>query len=210
MSTWVTEFRPTRAELSACVQCGLCLPHCPTFRLTGLETASPRGRLAAMNAVANGVMTLDAEFEETMSFCLNCRACEAVCPSMVPFGRAMEGARAEVAVQRPRPGRRFRHFVLGTLLPNRRLVALVTRFASLAQRLRLQRFMPFRIRSGFRGLRPITAAPNAVESQLPGTLGRVGLLTGCVMDSWFGAVNRAAEVLLSRGGYEVVSPSDQT
>jgi glycolate dehydrogenase iron-sulfur subunit len=210
MSTWVTEFRPTRAELSACVQCGLCLPHCPTFRLTGLETASPRGRLAAMNAVANGVMTLDAEFEETMSFCLNCRACEAVCPSMVPFGRAMEGARAEVAVQRPRPGRRFRHFVLGTLLPNRRLVALVTRFASLAQRLRLQRFMPLRIRSGFRGLRPITPATNAVESQLPGTLGRVGLLTGCVMDSWFGAVNRAAEVLLSRGGYEVVSPSDQT
>ena len=91
--TWVTEFRPTRAELSACVQCGLCLPHCPTFRLTGLETASPRGRLAAMNAVASGVMALDAEFEETMSFCLNCRACEAVCPSMVPFGRAMEGSR---------------------------------------------------------------------------------------------------------------------
>jgi glycolate oxidase iron-sulfur subunit len=210
MSTWVTEFRPTRAELSACVQCGLCLPHCPTFRITGLETATPRGRLAAMNAVANGVMALDAEFEETMSFCLNCRACEAVCPSMVPFGRAMEGARAEVAVQRPRLGRRFRHFALGTLLPNRRLVAFVTRFASLAQRLRLQRFMPVRVRSGFRGLRPIMPARTAVDFQLPGTLGRVGLLTGCVMDSWFGAVNRAAEVLLSRGGYEVVSPPDQT
>ena len=210
MSTWVTEFRPTRAELSACVQCGLCLPHCPTFRLTGLETASPRGRLAAMNAVADGVMALDAEFEETMSFCLNCRACEAVCPSMVPFGRAMEGARAEVAAQRPRLGRRLRHFVLGTLLPNRRLMALVTGFVSLAQRLRLQRFMPFRIRSGFRGLRQIRPASTPVVHSVPGTLGTAGLLKGCVMDPWFGAVNRAAEVLLTRAGYEVVSPPDQT
>ena len=210
MSTWVTEFRPTRAELSACVQCGLCLPHCPTFRLTGLETASPRGRLAAMNAVAGGVMPLDADFEETMSFCLNCRACEAVCPSMVPFGRAMEGSRAEVAAQRPKLARRFRHFVLGTLLPNRRLVALVTRFVYLAQRLRLQRFMPARIRSGFRGLRPIKPAPPALISQAPGTLGTAGLLAGCVMDPWFGEVNRAAEALLIRGGYEVVSPPNQT
>ena len=210
MSTWVTEFRPTRAELSACVQCGLCLPHCPTFRLTGLETASPRGRLAAMNAVASGVMALDAEFEETMSFCLNCRACEAVCPSMVPFGRAMEGSRAEVAAQRPRLGRRLRHFALGTLLPNRRLLALVTRFVFLAQRFRLQRFMPARIRSGFRGLRPIKLASPPGLDRVPGTLGTAGLLTGCVMDPWFGGVNRAAEMLLTRGGYEVVSPSNQT
>ena len=126
MTAWVTEFQPTRAELSACVQCGLCLPHCPTFRLTGLETASPRGRLAAMSGVVSGVLQLDGDFEEAMSFCLNCRACEAVCPSLVPYGRAMEGARAEIAAQRPRLGRRLRHFALGRLLPSRRLVALLT------------------------------------------------------------------------------------
>jgi glycolate oxidase iron-sulfur subunit len=210
MTAWVTEFRPTRAELSACVQCGLCLPHCPTFRLTGLETASPRGRLAAMSAVAAGVVELDADFEEAMSFCLNCRACEAVCPSLVPYGRAMEGARAEVAAQRPRLGRRVRHFALGSLLPSRRLMALVTFLISLTQRLRVRRLLPARLRSGFDGLRPIRPARAASGLRAAGTLGRVGLLRGCVMDSWFGEVNRAAEKLLTRAGYEVISPSIQT
>ena len=210
VAAWVTEFRPTRAELSACVHCGLCLPHCPTFRLTGLETASPRGRLAAMSAVAAGLVELDADFEEAMSFCLNCRACEAVCPSLVPYGRAMEGARAELAVQRPRLGRRVRHFALGRLLPSRRLMALVTAVISVTQRFRLQRLLPGRLRSGFGGLRPMKPDLPATGPRVAGSLGRVGLLAGCVMDSWFGEVNRAAEVLLTRAGYEVFSPSGQT
>ncbi len=210
MAAWVTGFHPTRAELSACVQCGLCLPHCPTFRLTGLETASPRGRLAAMSAVAAGVVELDADFEEVMSFCLNCRACEAVCPSLVPYGRAMEGARAEVAAQRPRLGRKFRHFALGRLLPSRRLMALVTLLISIMQRLRFQRLLPGRLRSGFEGLRPIKSALPATGLKAAGALGRAGLLRGCVMESWFGEVNGAAELLLTRAGYEVVSPSNQT
>lgn len=210
MTAWVTEFQPTREELSACVQCGLCLPHCPTFRLTGLETASPRGRLAAMNAVASGVIQLDGDFEEAMSFCLNCRACEAVCPSMVPYGRAMEGARAEVAAQRPRLGRKIRHFALGRLLPSRRLVALLTLAISMAQRLKLQRLLPARLRAGFGGLRPIKSSRPATAPVVAGTFGRAGLLRGCVMDSWFGEVNRAAEALLTRAGYEVVSPPNQT
>ena len=213
MSTWVTEFRPTRAELSACVQCGLCLPHCPTFRLTGLETASPRGRLAAMNAVAAGVIALDADFEEAMSFCLNCRACEAVCPSLVPYGRAMEGARAEIAAQRPRLGRKARHFALGTLLPNRRLVSFLTSMVVLVQRFRLQRLLPARLRVGFKGLRPIRPLPamgSTANRVGAAALGRAGLLRGCVMDPWFGNVNRAAETLMARAGYEVSSPPDQT
>src|SRR5215218_2137981 len=80
-------------ELVACVACGLCLPHCPTYRVTGLETASPRGRIAAMQAVELHGAPLDATFERYMEECVQCRGCEAACPSSVPFGHLMEGAR---------------------------------------------------------------------------------------------------------------------
>ena len=115
---WVTPDAPTAAELDACVTCGLCLPHCPTFRLTGDEAASPRGRLAAMAAVGGGVAEVDETFEAILDACLQCRACETACPSLVPFGRAMEGARIEITAQRPTLPRRLRHLPVGRLVDN--------------------------------------------------------------------------------------------
>lgn len=206
-SVWRTDFAPTKAELDACVACGLCLPHCPTFRLTGLETASPRGRLAAMRGVAEGVIPLDAEFEQTMSFCLNCRACEAVCPSMVPFGRAMEGARAEITAARPTMQRRLRHLVFDRAISNRGLVGVVTDFARLAQKARLVSVVRGTAQRSLQGLRPLRKGSRQPR---PGTGPRVGLLVGCVMDKWFASVNEAAVELLTMAGYQVVVPPSQT
>ncbi|MGQ0849410.1 MAG: (Fe-S)-binding protein [Actinomycetota bacterium] len=212
MSAWVTERAPTQTELATCVQCGLCLPHCPTFRLTGLETASPRGRIAAMRAVADGVIALDAEFEEVMTFCLNCRACEAVCPSFVPFGRVMEGARAELTAQRPSSQRRLRHFLLGRVLPQTALVRLATFFAVYAQRTGLVGWLKGGVGRSARGLRPLSRRlPRRPTIAVPSVVrGTVGLLTGCVMQSWFAGVNQAAVDLLTRAGYQVVVPDQQT
>ena len=49
-------------ELASCVQCGLCLPHCPTFRVTGEEAASPRGRIALMRTVQWDGVEVDSAF----------------------------------------------------------------------------------------------------------------------------------------------------
>ena len=88
-------------ELASCVGCGLCLPHCPTYRVTGEEALSPRGRIAAMRAVHWDAKPADREFVHFMETCVQCRGCEPACPSAVPFGRLMEGAR-ETLVRRHR------------------------------------------------------------------------------------------------------------
>ena len=212
---WVTDDHPTKDELSSCVECGLCLPHCPTFRLTGDETASPRGRLAAMSAVAEGFAEVDDTFADMMGFCLQCRACEAACPSSVPYGRAMEGARTEIAAQLDTPMRKARRAITGKLLGSRPAVRLVSTGAAVTQRLRLDELVP-PLRDRMGGMRDIPLpAPSTIGRQWrpePGMerRGTVGLLAGCVMDPWFGAVHEATAAVLAAAGYVVVVPETQT
>lgn len=209
---WQTPWAPTATELNACIECGLCLPHCPTYRLTGDETASPRGRLNAMSAVASGDAVIDETFAEIMSFCLQCRACEPACPSLVPFGRAMEGARAEVAWSLATPGHAVRRTVLGALLPRRWVMRIATQAARLAQRFALSRGLPPSVRRGLLGLRPLgDSAPSIGGVFEPeGTaIAEVGLLAGCVMDEWFGEVHAATIRVLTEAGYRVVVPGAQ-
>lgn len=208
---WVTDLHPTHSELSACVQCGLCLPHCPTYRLTGRDTASPRGRLMAMSAVADGTLPADESFAEIMGFCLQCRACEAVCPSLVPFGRAMEGARAEVAVQVPDRTGPARRLLLGRGLGAPGFMRLVTAGMRLMRRLRLHRLLPRTLAQPLDGVRHLEKQP-PLRGQTFGEpiVGKAALLAGCVMEPWFGGVQAATIDLLVRAGYQVSVPDGQT
>ena len=209
---WSTPWAPTRAELAACVECGLCLPVCPTFRLTGDETASPRGRINAMRGVASGSLPLDASVADVFEFCLQCRACEAACPSLVPFGRAMEGARAEVAATLPRA--RGRRRVAGRWIARRRVVRLTTWVAAAGQRLGARHWLPGSLGTGLRGMRRLRFRSRSLlgtTHEAIGTpLGTAALLAGCVMDPWFSEVHRAVIEVLTLAGYRIVVPEGQT
>jgi len=207
---WITEWAPAETDLASCVTCGLCLPFCPTFRLTGDEAASPRGRLAAIAAVGAGEIPLDARFEEVMGSCLQCRACEPVCPSMVPYGRLQEGARAEILVQDPTPERVVRRFVLGRALANRSLVHLASVGAAVAQRLGMSSLVGGSMAAGMRRV-PLPVPTTVGHAWDPeGTpVGTVALFSGCVMDTWFSPVHDALVEVLRRAGYRVVAPPDQ-
>ena len=106
-------------DLATCVHCGLCLDACPTFRVTGLETESPRGRIYLMTQWKRGTMQFDEEQVRHIDLCLGCRTCEAVCPSGVPYGRIIETGRAEVEkLRRPSVNRTVSRVVLRQLLPH--------------------------------------------------------------------------------------------
>lgn len=207
---WVTDLHPTKAELDSCVQCGLCLPVCPTFRLTGRETASPRGRLHAMAAVAEGIAAVDETFAGIIDFCLGCRACEPVCPGLVPYGRALEGARAEIEAQVP--GRGKRKWLLGRGIGSRPLLRTGTVLLAAAQALGLPRLAPRRYKRLASGLRPLRGRPRPAVGHGGGSgeAGTVGLLAGCVQDQWFRPVNQAAIALLELAGHRVEVPAGQT
>src|SRR6516225_4778074 len=79
-----------------CIHCGFCLPTCPTYAVLGTEMDSPRGRIYQMQAVAEGRMSITADFTEHMYCCLGCRACETACPSGVQFGKLIEAAREHI------------------------------------------------------------------------------------------------------------------
>src|SRR6058998_1650356 len=132
-ANWRPGDAPSDDDLATCVACGLCLPHCPTYRLTGEEPASPRGRVAAMRAVSDGIATPDATFASFMDACLVCRACEDVCPSHVPFGRMMEAAREQVEPLRSRRARTVRWVGFHRVLPHPAMVRAAAALQPLAR-----------------------------------------------------------------------------
>jgi glycolate oxidase iron-sulfur subunit len=92
--------------LDRCISCGFCLPACPTYELTGVETSSPRGRINLMRALETGTLDDDdATVLEESSFCLGCRACEPVCPAGVQYGALLEEWRDHAWNGRRRPWR---------------------------------------------------------------------------------------------------------
>lgn len=158
-------------ELATCVGCGLCLPHCPTFRVTGEEALSPRGRIAAIRDVHLHDAPVTQQFVNFMSTCVQCRGCEPACPSGVPYGHLQEGVRESLAEARDITPRWQR--AAYAVLPRHRLLLAGSTLLAVAQRLHL---VPRR--AGLPRL-PLRR-PAAVRT----TGNDVWLYTGCVMDAW--------------------------
>ena len=196
-------------DLSTCVHCGLCLDACPTFRVTGLETESPRGRIYLMTQWKRGTLPFDEEQVRHIDLCLGCRTCEAVCPSGVPYGRIIEAGRADVErLRRPTPKRTLSRVALRQLLahPARlRAAGALTRAAQavkLTSLMRAGRQLP-RLRPQFR--RPAGNIAPAIGARKH----RVAFLVGCVMPVLYPQSHDAAVRLLQLAGCEVWFPASE-
>lgn len=207
--------RPPRFPLAAadrCVMCGLCLPHCPTYRLHQNEAESPRGRVALMAAEARGLLRpggADAHLDS----CLGCRACERACPSKVPYGQLLDAHRAVRAAARPHWRGMLARIGRDGLLARPRNARLAAALLRLAQRSGLLRLAPLLgMRRAAELLPALQRSPKHADRYpaIGHTRGAVALFRGCVGDLVGSGGNRAAIALLTRFGYQVEIPPGQT
>lgn len=213
---------PSAEGLARCVHCGLCVTSCPTYIITGLETESPRGRIYLAQAVSEGRLAITPAVQAHWDLCLQCRACEAVCPSSVPYGQIIERVRAQVAAGGPsgRLRRRMRRLLLRNVVARPRALSL------LSGPIRLYARLPLRGALRKSGMLRLLGRFGQLEAQLPSRPGRpfrpgddlphpaiargeALLFAGCIMSELFGDVHRATGSVLARNGIAVRAPEGQ-
>ncbi|MCF7221336.1 (Fe-S)-binding protein [Marilutibacter chinensis] len=156
-----------QALADRCVQCGLCLPACPTYARDRIEAESPRGRIALARTLAAGTLAPTPLGEAHLDHCLGCRSCEAVCPAGVEYGRLLTVARMQQRRRRP-PGRLQRlaeDLVARPVLLGRLLGLYRTVFPALPA-----------------GLRPLPRPPAAMDvaGTATGERPSIAVFTGCI------------------------------
>jgi len=214
---------PAYEDYSRCVHCGLCLNHCPTYRLWQLEADSPRGRIRQMMLVDQGELPVSEGFVDHIDKCLDCRSCETACPSAVNYGKLVEHARAliERDYKRPLFSRMTRNLVYRRLLPYPERIAMAAKLLRIYQRSGLQTAARATGILKLLGLaeRELLLPPidrrfffDRLGKTFPARgprRARVAFFAGCVANVTFTALNEATIRVLTANGCEVVVPGGQ-
>jgi len=215
---------PDPKLLDSCVHCGFCLSTCPSYRVLGKETDSPRGRIYLMDAINEGTAELDRTTAQHFDTCLGCLACVTTCPSGVKYDQLISATRPQVERNVPRS------------LPEQALRTLIFQIFPYPDRLKL--LMPFLLLYQQSGLQTLVRSTGLLKKWLPNlaameeilprlswdTLNRdfpetipaqgtqryrVGMILGCVQRTLFSGVNAATLRALTANGCEVVIPPSQ-
>jgi glycolate oxidase iron-sulfur subunit len=216
---------PDYDVITNCMHCGLCLPHCPTYALTGLETSSPRGRIRLIKAVADGDLPITHGFVREMNFCLDCQACETACPAGVRYGSLVEAARAQIFEGgfESRLSKAMKRMLMGWTFSKQGRLKMLARLlrayeaSGLKELLRRARILKM-LTPKLEEIQPLSPPISArfssdILAEIIRPRGevryRVGFLTGCIMDVAFADVNIDTVQLLLHHGCEVVIPKGQ-
>jgi glycolate oxidase iron-sulfur subunit len=213
---------PSYDDLLQCIRCGRCLPVCPTYQETVREIFSPRGRLSLLRAVADGRLEFTPTVLDHLYHCLDCRACNAICPATATIGQCIVAGRAAYAEIHGRPW--WANLIFRNVLISAQRLEWFLPLARFYQRSGLWRIarpllglLPGRLGTlAFmeRLLPPLPARPlHEVVAEVTPALGerkhRVGFFLGCFMSQIFADVSASTIAVLTRAGCEVVIPPGQ-
>ena len=215
--------RPTWDLYATCVHCGLCLNHCPTYRVLGMEMDSPRGRIYQVLQVDSGRLAIGDSFVTHIDRCLDCRACETACPSGVQYGHIVERARAQIEQHYRRPWltRHARNFFYQRVLGHPRRLAVLARLLRFYQESGLRRMLRSSGLLKLIGVAELEQLQPEIESHFffdqigkvfPAEgerRARVALHAGCIASVAFSELNHATIRVLNKNGVEVWVPQGQ-
>ncbi len=190
------------ADADRCVRCGLCIPLCPTWQISGNEAESPRGRIVAMAAMAAGKVPADAA--QALDSCLGCGICERACPVAVPYTRMIGPAKKLTGAK---PHALSRLLVRMADMPGRnQLLATLLAAGRMAAKINLP--LPRTARAA------AASAPRATRSkrkriEQPQQGPEALLFAGCFGSALDAPAQYAARRLLAAAGWRVSEPRGQ-
>lgn len=201
MNTQLLMYKPNLSAADQCVMCGMCQPHCPTYHAEHIESESPRGRLSMILGLAQEQLKPDSSVIKHLESCSGCGACEAMCPSRVPFMQLMDNSKQLLArkslvlktvlflVRHP-----ARYSLLKTVMKNQKIASLLRIFGFLDKSSKnLQKSVHTQQNTRL----------NSFYSAKGDIRGNVGLFTGCITQIFDQTTLHDTVRLLTHCGYNV-------
>jgi glycolate oxidase iron-sulfur subunit len=206
-------------EASDCMRCGLCVSHCPTFRINRIDEETPRRRIRTIDKILNQSVVPSGEELEHLNNCLQCRACETVCPSKMAYGQLLDQSRQKLAeMTKPTRLAGLIEKLSLALIEHKPRLRFLSRLLGIYQCSGLQLLLR---KSGLLSVLKL----ETYESLLPPAIdaaplqpfylataerrGSVALFTGCIAESFDRATATAAIRVLNRIGFDVIVPGQQ-
>jgi len=204
-------YKPDLSAADQCVMCGMCQPHCPTYQVHHIESESPRGRLSMILGIAQNQLKVDDSILQHLYNCTGCGACEAICPSRVPYMQLLDDSKYLLR-------NKTRQGLAATILLS--LVRHPARYGLLKKLLQ-----SIRLGNILRHFRLLDKHTSAVQQQVNGkptipqlqslyhasgqAKGDIALFTGCINRLFDQQCLKDSLTLLTHCGYNVHLPAGQ-
>ncbi|MGW9018918.1 (Fe-S)-binding protein [Priestia megaterium] len=213
-------------KVNSCIQCGYCLPACPTYKSMETESASPRGRINLVKMAAEGKIDISEDLKKPIDLCLGCRACEVACPVDVPYGSILEDAKEMIKKKEDESKKTpyMKDWLLNSFFTNSKFLRLSSNLFYLYQETGLQKItrkanLPEKVLGNIGKMEK--ALPNMpsnkyrikkgqlYKAKTPDTKLTVALFLGCINDSLLYKINYYSLELLRLAGCDVYVPKNQ-
>jgi len=220
-SAWDGFEGPTQEDVNYCIRCGLCLSVCPTYKDSQRETESPRGRVMLVAKAIEGELSLTQNFKDHMYRCLDCLACNDICPvGIKPADLCLE---ARHAIHQATPTPPLKPILFRGIFPRTGLLEALTKPVVLYDRTGLRRainavgatkILPSQLRDMERMLPhklPLRGTRHQIPTVTPAKGERrahVAYFLGCVQGVMMADGCRATVEVLAENGCDVITPSD--